>query len=247
MEIRAVDSLVANLRSRVNGHRCARLPTLLVRRLACSAMASVLISAGGCGSNNGALIDSLRRNVLTLENNVRDLEMANAELRAEIARLSRTDDPSIAELREFIPRVVAISIDRLSHAVDTTSDGRADRLVVYLTPVDGRSRFVPMVGEITVSVLDVSTDGQPRTLGRTDLGPGDIRDAYRSGITGTYYRFDVPIETPLDDAAPLSVIIRAEFNDGITGLTHIADRTVDLAHVRRRPAADRIRAGQTVD
>jgi hypothetical protein len=180
--------------------------------------------------------DLLRAQVLQLETEVQHLERREAELRAQLRRYRRAqdrmqdlDDPDIAE---FVPQVVDISVGRLSHARDLDRDGRPDTLMVYVHPRDSRGRFIQMVGEVRINAIILPEAEDAITIGRERFGPGEVRDAYRSGITGTHYAIEVRLSLPegadLEWIEQQQATVRVTFIDGQTGLRHTAERAIDL-------------------
>lgn len=180
--------------------------------------------------------DTLRARVLDLETQVRHLQGREAELQAELRRARRweqrreeMDEQAIAE---FVPHVVGLTLGRLSHARDTTGDGRPDALLLYVHPVDSRGRFTQMVGQLLINAVIVPEEAEAITAVRTRVGPGDLRDSYRSGITGTHYAVQVPLE--LSDDIETSwlldqqAVVRVSYIDGLTGDQHTAQRAIDL-------------------
>lgn len=212
--------------------------------LAAAAMVAVL---GGCGSR-GANVDvaAMRSRIAELEQRVGELERRNMELIGALARGDDEDGEPPAEVRANTPHVAEVSIGRRSHGRDHTGDGRADELVIYLRPKDGRGRFVQMVGAVTVSAsaapqVDDDETAEPdtaaeagRVIGRRALGPTALRDAYRSGLTGTHYTVTLPLgaETSADHD---EAIVRVTYRDGWTGRVHTSERRIELTGPRVQP------------
>jgi hypothetical protein len=183
----------------------------------------VLLGLAACGPRNFANEnDRLREQVMDLETEVTSLRRANEELEAQL--VVDTDDPAAAaaEIRANTPRAAAIDISPRSHL---QRDETGDRVIVYVQPRDGRGRFVQLVGHLSVHVALVPTAADARTLGRVQLAPGALRDAYRSSFAGTHYTVEVPTET-IDRAAEADV--RVHFNDGWTGRELEGHRSVKL-------------------
>ncbi len=210
-----------------------------------SATIGLLCLAGlvspGCRTGGESSGDVLRRQNMELQKQVAQLQSDAGELRAKLAELTGGGSAGKSgEVAEALPRVASIQIDFLSGPVSDSSEpptsDRMRRVVVYVKPLDGRGRFVQATGTLTaeVSRLTPVTAGaqagttQPATLlaSRT-LKPLELRDAYRTGMTGTYYAagFEIPAAqlTP-----PGQLLLRAEFSDGVTGARFEASRIVPL-------------------
>lgn len=212
------------------------------------ALAGCSPRVGGSKSLEQANNDLRRENQelkATVEAQARQIEEMKIKLSEESAARLAALKP---EALEALPVCAGVEVGRLSGfeplpPVDSKSDGAggegaaAKSVVVYLRSFDGRDRFVQIVGTLSVeavwlpglrSVGDeaaAKTEARPNAtvLGRVTLTPGQLRDAYRSDVLGTYY----VVELPLSEGAPLSqgsLIMRAEFADALTGKVWTAER-----------------------
>ena len=186
----------------------------------------------GCRREVRTEADALREQVIDLEREVRRLERRNRELERQAAAAAETCDLDPALLRA-IPHVAEITVGRLSHGRDTTGDGAADLLRIYIQPADGEGRFTPLTGELRVTAALQPEEGEATTIGRVRLSPEEVRDRYRSGFTGTHYTVELPIEPPADaDPATLAqeaeALVRVDYTDGLTGKRLSTQRTVRL-------------------
>lgn len=177
--------------------------------------------------------ERLREEVLALEEQARDLLRVNQELRAELASTSSTNnlDQLAPEIREATPHLAKISLGRLSHVTDDDLDGLADSLVIYVNAVDGWSRPIQLIGSMAVSVLIVTPQGDPSSIGFAHLGPLELREAYRSGLTGSHYTIAVELVDQREPPATDQCIVRVEFFDALTGMRHTAHVALSLAPI----------------
>jgi hypothetical protein len=182
----------------------------------------------GCGSFKKVSEenDRLRARVIELEVENQQLTGRAAELDGQLQRVTN-DLPVPREVLDATPYVAAISIASVSHAADTDGDGVSDTLVIYVEPTDGRGRFVQMVGELSVHAATLPGDNDAITLGRVTLGPGELRNAYRSSFLGTHYTVEVPI-TIADPATQTPCTVKVEFIDGHSGRTVTGQLPLDL-------------------
>ncbi|MHC4217951.1 MAG: hypothetical protein ACYSU7_05790 [Planctomycetota bacterium] len=186
-------------------------------------VAVLLLLLAGCGKKASRQNDVLRARSLELEAQVRELTDRNRELEAALEQAPTDPETLPEDVRANIPHVVRVEIDRRSHALDEDGDGRADALCVYVKPSDGLGRFVQLVGYLGVHAAIVPGDADPISLGRTTLGPTEVREAYRTSFMGTHYRLTLPVTLPAD-LHEGSVTVTVLYTDGRS------DRSVDDRH-----------------
>lgn len=187
------------------------------------------------GCNGASLIakanDELRSKNLELQKKADQLTLRNKELEQELKRASSGPTTLPDDIRANIPHVASLKIGRLSFARDTDGDGRPDTLTLYLDPADGMGRFVQVVGTVSAIAAILPADADAITIGRASFTPRQVRDAYRSGITGVYYVFEVPIHIPDQTASGPgmdSCQVNAVYSDGLTGESFSAERKISL-------------------
>jgi hypothetical protein len=184
--------------------------------------------------------DRLREENQSLRDDVEMLTAANAELAAKLseATAARPDAPD-ASILAALPRVSSIEFDTLTGFFPGDREKPATSINVYLRPLDGRRRFTQAVGTLAVEALIVPaevgvSEAPPRARLVRTLTPGELRDAYRSGLTGTHYEIALPLEATLTDRSA-TIHVRVEFADAVTGVTHKAEMLV-------KPTAQRTKA-----
>ena len=200
----------------------------------------VVMSVGGCGlryggSSQDKVLAELRGQNAALRERVAGLERERDELVVKLesraasaagtATSSGTDAELAAQVAAAMPAVVGVEIDGLSGL--NPRDGR--KVIVYVLPRDGRGRFTQVVGKLAVRVL--VREGAPgggstpeREVGKVELSPAQLRDAYRSGFAGTNYMVEVDIGTAGQSVGNATLVMRAELTDLLAGRTHEAVR-----------------------
>ncbi|HEX8877461.1 MAG TPA: hypothetical protein VF777_11990 [Phycisphaerales bacterium] len=172
---------------------------------------------GGCRIAAPSQADTTRQENAALKERVALLEARTSELEAKLA--ARAPSAEAAEIAKATPAIAGIEIDRFTGLGLADPAGKSRRVAVYVKPFDGRRRFVQAVGTLLVEAR--AKDGT--VLASRSLSITDLREAYRSQISGTYY--DAEIEVPDGRDAEVASV-RAVLHDLLTGARHEATRSL---------------------
>ncbi|MSR69407.1 MAG: bZIP transcription factor [Phycisphaerales bacterium] len=173
--------------------------------------------------------DPLRVQVRDLTEQVSSLEAKNAQLEAQLASLANESkaltgiDP---EVIAATPKMVRVAIESASH-LETNQRTNLCVARVYVAPSDGLGRFVQIVGRINLSIFLLNADGSSHTLATAVYSPKQVSDAWRGGVMGSHYTFELPLASD-GWACGGSVTARLEFTDGHTGVSFQAQH--ELPH-----------------
>ena len=172
--------------------------------------------------------DELRRQVRDLEEQVNAAKAKQVELEQQLAQSAKSAeekssiDPAILAATPHVASVqIGGSSGYLASKVGVETGGCTAR--IYLEPSDGLGRFLQIVGSVQISVFDLKAGGNSQTLGTAEFSPGQVRDAWRGGILGTHYTFEIPLTGSGWDCQG-SVTAKLEFRDGTTGKIFTAER-----------------------
>ncbi len=203
--------------------------TLTTRLAGCLLLASGTLLVGCAGRSVSAENDRLRRDRHDLTQRVTLLEKEREELKAKLAEESRARSGALpAEALEAIPRCVALDIGAFSGLFPPDASSPASEIIAYLNPTDSRGRFVQIVGTLNVEAHTLPEPDAPAQSSRVTLTPAMVREAYRSGFTGTHYEIRLPLERPIARSASRSpsVLIRATLADPLAGRELNAERLI---------------------
>lgn len=202
-----------------------------------TALALVPLLLAGCGSiriggerSVAEENDRLRAQVYEQGERIKALEGEREELKVKLAAESQAREAALPEgVADAIPAITSVKISMLSGLEPVDASAPATGVSVTFEPLDGRGRVTQAVGttaiEAYVMPARVEPGVQPRRVAQATLTPGELRDAYRSNLTGTYYAVTLPLEEPLvRGGVTPAVLIRLEFTDALTGQVHRAER-----------------------
>ena len=198
-------------------------------RWSAAALVVAAIVIGGCGGtrNFENENDRLRAVNLELEQKLQKLQ-SQLELRTdELAAMRQQVSAGHAVEGAEPPQIARINFDRYTGAVDTDGDGVDDVVRVYVHPVDGQGRFLPVSGEATVRLVSIAATDSPRVLTERSYAPSQWNDAYRSGFMGTHYT----LELELPESMPKELTqgtLHVTLVEGQTGTTLTQQQVVEL-------------------
>jgi hypothetical protein len=172
--------------------------------------------------------DALRRQVRDLEEQVNAAKAKQVELEQQLVQSAKSAeekssiDPAILAATPHVASVqIGGSSGFLASKVGVETGGCTAR--IYLEPSDGLGRFLQIVGSVQISVFDLRAGGKSQTLGTAEFSPSQVRDAWRGGILGSHYTFEIPLAGS-DWNCQGSVTAKLEFLDGTTGKIFTAER-----------------------
>lgn len=197
----------AGIRSRCSGALCAPLYV--------AALSLAVGTLGGCRIAAPSQADTTRQENAALKERVALLEARTSELEAKLA--ARAPSADAAEIAKATPVIAGIEIDRFTGFGAADPSGKPRRFTVYIKPYDGRRRFMQAVGTLLVEAR--AADGS--VIASRSLSVAEVREAYRSQVTGTYYAIETEVpESRVGDVAS----VRAVLQDLLTGARHEATR-----------------------
>jgi len=168
--------------------------------------------------------DALRARVKDLGEQLALATAERDELRVKLRQtIEGMSGVEAAEVAAATPRIVALEIDPFSGYVPADAKEAATGVVAYVRTLDGRRRFTQGVGTLTIEVWSGSpgSDTGGEALSRITLTPMQLREAYRSSLTGTHYAVELLLPRPMArEAGTLDAnILRATYTDAVTGET----------------------------
>ncbi len=192
------------------------------------------LAAVGCGARAGGFrneADELRARVQDLEDELARTRAERNELEGKVRELTSTLEAAggatSADVVAALPRCAGLRFDRLCGLGDRDGEPGAETIDVYILPVDGRQRFLQVAGTLRVEATLHRPDGTSELLARRELGPRALREAYRSTLLSTHYTVDLPLRPPLAEDEAGTIVLVGQFQDAVTGLTHLATLTLE--------------------
>jgi len=158
-------------------------------------------------------IEQLTQDKMQLQSQVEQSKSESEQLRKRIQVLSAL--PEGANL-ENLYRLERVNIGRYTGFYDKDKDGKKEKLIVYIQPIDEEGDKIKATGAVDVQLWDLNkTDGEA-LMGEWHVEPGELKKLWYATLITINYRlvFDVA-DTITSIKEPLTV--KVMFTDYVSG------------------------------
>jgi seryl-tRNA synthetase len=193
-------------------HKCISQRTLL-HLCAC---ALVFLFAAGCESSDrltpAEQIRALRQEKRQLQNQLEQSRSQNQQLKKQVQVISGLPEDKFESLYEL----KKIKLTRYTNLYDKDKDGKKEKLIVYIQPIDTENDKVKAGGTVDVQLWDLNRESDKALLGQWHVGPDELKKLWFDTFLFINYRlaFDVAdIVESFDE--PLTV--KVTFTDYLSG------------------------------
>lgn len=144
-----------------------------------------------------------------------DVQQHRAEieqLRAQVRSLSALPKDQSNNPYE----VMTIRIAKISNFFDKDSDGKQEKLVVYVEPIDIEGDVIKAAGTMAVQLWNLNNPSSEALLGEWQVQPAELRKLWFNSLATTAYRLTFDRPEGLEVLSePLTV--KVSFTDYLTG------------------------------
>ena len=191
--------------------------------------------AGGLLGVIGACDNGGRRERL-LSDQIEELTEEKAKLVSEIEEFKKTNKQLKQQVQvisgirsevllEDVYALGSIKIHRYTGFYDKDDDGKKEKLIVYIQPMDKQGDIIKVPGSVDVELWDLNKDATEAKLGQWHMGPNELKDNWFSTFIGANYRLMFDIADKVTDfSEPLTV--KVTFTDYLTGKVFKEQRVI---------------------
>ncbi|MFH1718025.1 MAG: hypothetical protein ABIF19_11775 [Planctomycetota bacterium] len=168
-------------------------------------------------------IEQLTQEKAQLQRQIEQTATENNELKGRVQVLSSL--PGQARLESLSP-VKSIDIGRYTNFYDKDKDGRKEKFIVYIQPIDADGDKVKAAGEVDVQLWNLNNADGKALLGSWHVGPDELKKLWFATIVTINYRltFDIPEAVKSLDE-PMTV--KVTFKDHLTGKTFKEQKVIE--------------------
>jgi len=181
---------------------------------------SLLILAAGC-QNAGPFtpglssqIERLSREKTRLQSQLERCKTENEQLKKRIETLTALPKDQVE-----LWSVQRIEIGRLSGLHDEDKDGKKEKLIVYVQPIDQDGDTVKSPGEVEVQLWDLNKKGGQALLAEWHIGPDKLKKLWLTALLAGNYKLTFDVADKIDSLKSASggLTVKVAFTDYLTG------------------------------
>lgn len=147
------------------------------------------------------------------------LELSKSKVKQLKSQLTSLSGLESAARLENLYRLQRIEISRYTNFYDKDKDGKAEKLIVYIQPIDRQGDIVKATGAVEVQLWDLNkADGQA-LLGQWYIKPDELKKLWFDTLLTTNYRLTFDAADKIDDLESISdkLVVKVTFTDYLTG------------------------------
>ena len=186
-----------------------------------------LLLVSGCQKANEDTAWIVQMKQLTQQNEqlqeqVDQSKTENKKLKEQVQVLSDLPEDVRGENLYSIER---ITIGRLSGFFDKDKDGKREKMIVYMTPVDKQGDGIKATGAANVQLWDLNKPNGEALIGEWDLEPDELKKSWFKTLVAVNYRlaFDISDTVKSFDE---QLTARITFTDYLSGKVFKAQRVI---------------------
>jgi len=181
-------------------------------------LSSVFCFVAGC-ENAGSRatlakeIKILREEKTQLRSRTEQSETENKQLKKQVKALAGVSDKARLE---NLYRLQRIKITKYTNLYDRDKDGKKEKLIVYLQPMDKEGDIIKAIGDVDVQLWDLNRKDGEALLAQWHVDADELKKNWFATFLTINYRLAFDVADKIEDAQePLTV--KVTFTDYLTG------------------------------
>ncbi|MFC1737514.1 hypothetical protein ACFL1G_00500 [Planctomycetota bacterium] len=189
---------------------------------------SLLTFSAGCqsesvGPSRRGEIDSLKLQKAELTRQIENLEDQNRQLQQQIKSLAGIEPE---QRFENLYQLQNVGIHKYTNLYDKDEDGKYEKLIVYIQPMDNQGDIVKAAGSVDVQLWDLNKDAADAKLGQWDVKANELKELWFATMVTINYRLTFDLAEPIESFdEPLT--IKLTFTDYLTGKVFSEQKAIE--------------------
>jgi len=172
----------------------------------------LLVFATGCESPGSSKAE-LTEQIETLKDEAEQCKDENKQLKKRIQVLSGLPEQvrpkNVYDLKK-------IKITKYTNLYDKDEDGKKEKLIVYIQPIDRDGDVIKAAGAVDVQLWDLNREDGQAMLGQWHVEPDELRELWFATLITINYRLVFDVAGKVDEyKEPLTV--KVTFTDYLSG------------------------------
>lgn len=170
--------------------------------------------AAGCQSSNPAKeVSTLKQEKTDLQGQLKQSKSETEQLKDQVHVLSKL--PADVRLEDLY-NLQAIRITRYTNLYDKDKDGKKEKLLVYIQPVDEQDDIVKATGAVDVELWDLNkAEGQAK-LGSWRVTPKELKTLWCATLITINYRMSFDVSDKITGKEK-ELVVKVTFTDYPSG------------------------------
>lgn len=178
----------------------------------------VVLIITGCENSNSKSpfideINALKQEKTQLREQIEESQKEVEQLKEQVQVLSGLPGEKKAE---NLYNVQKIKVTRYTNLYDRDEDGRYEKLIVYLQPIDEEGDVVKATGSVDVQLWDLNKEADKALLGEWHVGAEELKKLWFSTIVTTNYRMTYDVSEIISEYKE-ALTVKVTFTDYVTG------------------------------
>jgi len=158
-------------------------------------------------------INALKQEKTQLREQIEESEKEVEQLQEQVQVLSGLPGEKKAE---NLYNVQKIKVTRYTNLYDKDDDGRYEKLIVYLQPIDEEGDVVKATGSVDVQLWDLNKEADKSLLGEWHVGAGELKKLWFATIITINYRMTYDVGEIISEYKE-ALTVKVTFTDYVTG------------------------------
>ena len=118
-----------------------------------------------------------------------------------------------------------VEITRYTNLYDRNDDGRKEKFICYIRPVDSRGDSIKVIGALQIELWDLDLKTEDAMIGQWQIEGDELQKKWFSSFLGDHYRLTFDLgET---DYAGRELTVKMSFTDHITGKVYKDQKVIN--------------------
>jgi hypothetical protein len=186
----------------------------LLSSVFCLLFSVFCLFAAGCQSGNPAKgVKTLKQENTELKSQIEQSKSETEQLKNQVQVLSKL--PPEVRLEDLY-NLQKIRITRYTNLYDKDKDGKKEKLLVYIQPIDEQDDIVKATGAVDVELWDLNKEDGQAQLGQWHVTPGELKTLWYATLITINYRLSFDVADKITGKEK-ELVVKVTFTDYPSG------------------------------